>query len=132
MNTTADSLASGALGLALAALAWLVAHSAQLKRLVELLPGIAADAAKAKATVDTQGLGPAVSRVEATLSAESQAALNKVLAALERQVTPMAEPIADSSPAPATATETAPDAPAGLAEGGTYAVRDGKLIPTGS
>ena len=60
MNT-ADSLASAALGAAVAALAWLVAHSAQIRRVLDLLPTIAADAAKARAAVESAGIGPTAS-----------------------------------------------------------------------
>lgn len=106
MNT-ADSLASGALAAAIAALAWLTAHSAQIRRILELLPTLAADASKAKAALDGGGLGQAVTRVEAKLDDEARALLHQVVAALESHAaTPPASTPAAPAPASTPTTTT--------------------------
>lgn len=93
MNT-ADSLASGALGVALTALAWLIAHTAQIRKVLDLLPAVAADAAKAKTAVETGGIGHAVTHVTAELDNEAKALLSRILTMLEAQ-TPPAAPASD-------------------------------------
>ncbi len=148
MNLTAlDSIASTALGAVIVAVAWLLKHDNQLKGVLNLLPAIAKDASTARTAVQTSGVAPAVHRVEAELSAGAKAMLDGVVSRLEALASPMAGG-ADTTPVPGdtdTAVPTVPDvpdpdptpevepapvpAPAGLAEGTSYTVVAGQLIP---
>lgn len=96
MNT-ADSLASGALGAVVVALGWLISHSAQIKKVLELLPVIAADAAKAKAAIDSGAVGQAVTHVRTEVVGDVEAIVRRVLA--------------EKAPAATTATDPAATAP---------------------
>jgi hypothetical protein len=106
MNTTADSLASGALGVALTALAWLIAHSAQIKRVLDLLPTIATDAAKARAAVESSGIGPAVTHVRTEVTGDIEAVVRKVM-----QEMGLVADDAGQVPHPPSASAPAPSAP---------------------
>lgn len=102
MNT-ADSLASGALGAVVVALGWLIAHSAQIKKVLELLPTIAADAAKARAVVDSGRVGQAVTHVRTEVTGDIEAIVRKVLATQANTLT---------APAASTPASPGPSQPA--------------------
>lgn len=133
MNLTAlDSIASGTLGAVIVAIAWIVKHESQIKGLLNLLPSLAQDAAKARTAVENAGVGPAVTKVEAELDDEAKSLLHGLLTKLEARVTPMAEPVPAATDVPDVAPETTPApvaAPAGLAEGAVVVVRGGQLVP---
>lgn len=132
--TALDSIASGALGAVIVAIVWIVKHETQIKGLLNLLPSVAQDAAKARTAVENTGVGPAVTKVKAELDDEAKSLLRGLLTKLEAQVTPMAEPVPAESEPPVDTTapvaEPAPvAAPVGLAEGAVVVVRGGQLVP---
>ena len=96
MNT-ATSLASGALGALLVALTFLLKHESQIKGLLNLLPTIASDAAKAKAAVDSGTVVQAVTHVRTEVVGDIEAVVRRVLR----------EQAAATAPAPTAPTQPA-------------------------
>lgn len=110
---TAYSLSSGALGAVLVTLAWLVSHSAQITKVLQLIPTVQKDVAAVKGIVD-QHLAAVKSGAETAIGdAEHLAAT--VAKHLAVALQPAADPVSIA-------------APTGAAEGATYTVVNGVLV----
>lgn len=116
---TVYSLSSGALGAVLVTLAWLVSHSAQITKVLQLIPTVQKDVAAVKSSVD-QHLAAVKSGAETAVGDAE-----KLAAKVAQHV------VVALTPAPAVAPAADPvsiAAPAGAAEGTSYTVVNGVLV----
>ncbi|WP_037576823.1 hypothetical protein [Phaeacidiphilus oryzae] len=136
---TVYSLASGALGVALAAVAWLIAHSQQILKVVSALPTVQKDLETVKASVE-EHMAAVKSGTETTGRDVEQLAETVAKKLTGFVSAPAISPTVDSTPdtpapaaAPAATAETATTA---VVPGTAYAVTadaSGRLVlPDGS